>query len=124
MKSEVASVWRQVAFSSKPPFMRVPSYATLTPRQTPNSKVCLSLITVFLLRSLSRTLPQHLLTTRRNPPLLKGGSTIAPQAGILKAGAVGIECPLKAKHVLVPVMVGAAAVQRFSLSSVLSSSRS
>ena len=37
-----------------------------------------------------------------------------------------IECSLKAKHVLVPVpvMVGAAAVQRFSLSSVLSSSRS
>ena len=52
------------------------------------------------------------------PPFLHRPATI------LKAGAAGIECSLKAKHVLVPVMVGAAAVQRFSMSSVLSSSRS
>ena len=58
------------------------------------------------------------------PPWLNFTPTLPPQAGILKAGAAGIECSLKAKHVLVPVMVGAAAVQRFSLSSVLSSSRS
>jgi hypothetical protein len=40
--------------------------------------------------------------------------TIAPQAGILKAGAAGIECPLEAKHVLALVMIDAAAAQRFT----------
>ena len=43
---------------------------------------------------------------------------------LLKAGGAGIECSLKTKQVLVPVMVGAAPVQTLSLSSVLSSSRS
>ena len=38
----------------------------------------------------------------------------SPQAGILKAGAVGIECSLKAKHTLAQVVMGAAAAQRFT----------
>ena len=50
--------------------------------------------------------------------------TIAPQAGILKAGAAGIEFPLKAKHVLVPVIMGDAAAQRFTFSTSTFSSRS
>jgi hypothetical protein len=50
--------------------------------------------------------------------------TIAPQAGILKAGAAGIEFPLKAKHVLVPVIVGDAAAQRFTFSTSTFSGRS
>jgi hypothetical protein len=50
--------------------------------------------------------------------------TIAPQAGILKAGAAGIEFPLKAKHVLVPVIVGDAAAQRFTFSTSTLSGRS
>ena len=36
------------------------------------------------------------------------------QAGILKAGAAGIECSLKAKHALAQVVMGAAAAQRFT----------
>jgi hypothetical protein len=59
------------------------------------------------------------------PPLqLNFPPTIAPQAGILKAGAAGIEFPLKAKHVLVPVIVGDAAAQRFTFSTSTLSSRS
>ena len=50
--------------------------------------------------------------------------TIAPQAGILKAGAAGIECSLKAKHALVPVMMGAADAQRFTRLVLLPSQRS
>ena len=50
--------------------------------------------------------------------------TIAPQAGILKAGAAGIECPLEAKHVLALVMIDAAAAQRFTFSESLSLRRS
>ena len=40
--------------------------------------------------------------------------TLSPQAGILKAGAAGVELPLKAKHALAQVMMGAAAAQRFT----------
>ena len=47
--------------------------------------------------------------------------TLSPQAGILKAGAAGIECSLKAKHALVPVMLGAADAQRFTFDNSLSS---
>ena len=72
----------------------------------------------------SRTLPQRLLSVRRCPPWLNSPPTIAPQAGILKAGAAGIECPLEAKHVLALVMIDAAAAQRFTFSESLSSSRS
>ena len=43
---------------------------------------------------------------------------------ILKAGAAGIEFPLKEKHVLTQLVMGAAAAQRFSFSESLSSSRS
>eukprot|EP00964_Phaeocystis_antarctica_P022081 scaffold12259_cov63-Phaeocystis_antarctica.AAC.1 len=42
--------------------------------------------------------------------------TLSPQAGILKAGAAGVELPLKAKHALAQVMMGAAAAQRFTFS--------
>jgi hypothetical protein len=50
----------------------------------------------------SRTLPQHLLSVRETPPSTELPPTIriAPQADILKAGAAGIERPLKAKHAL------------------------
>ena len=41
--------------------------------------------------------------TRHDPPLLNFPPTLPPQAGILKAGAVGIEFLLKAKHALVLV---------------------
>ena len=46
--------------------------------------------------------------------LLNFPPTLPPQAGILKAGAVGIECSLKAKHALAQVVMGAAAAQRFT----------
>ena len=49
--------------------------------------------------------------------------TLSPQAGILKAGAAGFELPLKAKHALVPVMLGAADAQRFTFDNSLSSRR-
>ena len=60
---------------------------------------------------------------RREPPWLNFTPTLPPQAGILKAGAAVIECSLKAEYLLVPVMIGAAATQTFSLSTELSSSR-
>ena len=50
--------------------------------------------------------------------------TIAPQAGILKAGAAVIECLLKEKHVLTQVMIDAAVAQRFIFSESLSLRRS
>ena len=46
------------------------------------------------------------------------------KAGILKAGAAGVEFPLKAKHALAQMMMGAAAVQRFTFSTSTLSSRS
>ena len=59
------------------------------------------------------------------PPLqLNFPPTIAPQAGILKAGAAGIECLLKEKHVLTQVMIDAAVAQRFIFSESLSLRRS
>ena len=54
-------------------------------------------------RYLPRTLPEHVHLTRHDPPLLNFPPTLPPQAGILKAGAVGIEFSLKAKHALVLV---------------------
>ena len=50
--------------------------------------------------------------------------TLPPQAGILKAGGVGIEFSLKAKHALAQVMMGAAAAQVFTLLDSLSKKRS
>ena len=41
--------------------------------------------------------------THHDPPLLNFPPTLPPQAGILKAGAVGIEASLKSKHALVLV---------------------
>ena len=41
--------------------------------------------------------------TRHDPTLLNSPPTLPPQAGILKAGGVGIEFSLKAKHALVLV---------------------
>ena len=53
--------------------------------------------------------------TRSLPPLAElPPPTLSPQAGILKAGAVGIKFSLKAKHALAQVMMGAAAAQRFT----------
>ena len=60
----------------------------------------------------------------RNPPSTELPPTIAPQADILKAGAAGIERPLKAKHALVPVMMGAAAAQNYTFSTSTFSGRS
>ena len=59
-----------------------------------------------------------------DPPLLNFPPTLPPQAGILKAGAVGIECSLKAKHALAQVMMGAAAAQRFTFLDSLRNKRS
>ena len=50
--------------------------------------------------------------------------TLSPQAGILIAGAAGVELPLKAKHALAQVMMGAAAAQRFTFLDSLSKTRS
>ena len=61
--------------------------------------------------------------THHDPPLLNFPPTLPPQAGILKAGAVGIEFLLKAKHALVLVMMGAAAAQRFTFLESLSKKR-
>ena len=58
------------------------------------------------------------------PPLLNFPPTLPPQAGILKAGAAGIEFSLKSKHALVLVMMGAAAAQRFTFLDSLSKNRS
>ena len=54
-------------------------------------------------RYLPRTLPEHVHLTRHDPTLLNFPPTLPPQAGILKAGGVGIEFSLKAKHALVLV---------------------
>ena len=62
--------------------------------------------------------------TRHDPPLLNFPPTLPPQAGILKAGAVGIEFSLKAKHALAQVVIGAAAAQMFTLLDSLSKKRS
>ena len=59
-----------------------------------------------------------------DPPLLNFPPTLLPQAGILKAGAVGIEFSLKAKHALAQVVIGAAAAQMFTLLDSLSKKRS
>ena len=73
-------------------------------------------------------MPQHLLSVREPPPFCTPSAelppTIAPQADILKAGAAGIERPLKAKHALVPVMMGAAAAQNYTFSTSTFSGRS
>jgi len=61
---------------------------------------------------------------RETPLLLNFPPTIAPQADILKAGAAGIERSLKAKHALVPVMMGAAAAQSYTFSTSTFSVRS
>ena len=58
------------------------------------------------------------------PLWLNFSPTLPPQAGILKAGAAGIEFPLKAKHALAQVMMGAAAAQRFTFLDSLSKTRS
>ena len=60
----------------------------------------------------------------RNPLWLNFPPTLSPQAGILKAGAVGIECSLNAKHALAQVVIGAAAAQMFTLLDSLSKKRS
>ena len=71
-----------------------------------------------------RTLPEHVHLTRHDPPLLNFPPTLPPQAGILKAGAVGIEASLKSKHALVLVMMGTAAAQIFTFLESLSKKRS
>ena len=60
----------------------------------------------------------------RCPLWLNFPPTLSPQAGILKAGAVGIEFLLKAKHALVLVMMGASAAQIFTFLESLSKKRS
>ena len=58
------------------------------------------------------------------PPWLNFPPTLTPQASILKAGAAGIEFPLKAKHALAQVMMGAASAQRFPFLDSLSKTHS
>jgi len=55
-------------------------------------------------------------SSEKPPPFTELPPTIAPQADIHKAGAAGIEHPLKAKHALVPVMMGAATAQSYTFS--------
>ena len=58
------------------------------------------------------------------PPSPPTSPTLSPQAGILIAGAAGVELPLKAKHALAQVMMGAAAAQRFTFLESLAKRRS
>ena len=46
-------------------------------------------------------MPEHVHLTHHDPALLNFPPTLPPQAGILKAGAAGIEFSLKSKHALV-----------------------
>ena len=49
------------------------------------------------------TMPEHVHLSDHDPALLNFPPTLPPQAGILKAGAAGIEFSLKSMHALVPV---------------------
>ena len=69
-------------------------------------------------------MPEHVHLSDHDPALLNFAPTLPPQAGILKAGAVGIECSLNAKHALAQVVMGAAAAQIFTLLDSLSKNRS
>ena len=69
-------------------------------------------------------MPEHVHLSDDDPALLNFPPTLPPQAGILKAGAVGIEFLLKAKHALAQVVMGAAAAQIFTLLDSLSKKRS
>ena len=69
-------------------------------------------------------MPEHVHLSDHDPALLNFPPTLPPQAGILKAGAVGIEFSLKAKHALVLVMMGASAAQIFTFLESLSKKRS
>ena len=60
----------------------------------------------------------------RNPLWLNFPPTLSPQAGIRKAGAAGVELPLKAKHALAQVMMVAASAQRFPFLDLLSKTHS
>ena len=60
----------------------------------------------------------------RTPLWLNFPPTLSPQAGILKAGAAGVELLLKAKHALAQVMMGDAAAQRFTFLDSLAKRRS
>jgi hypothetical protein len=121
----IASVSTQVSLLSKPPIMRVAivrdldSTANFCFEGAPEPRYFAPCLEPYpaLCRSVcywSDAFPLQL----NFPP------TIAPQAGILKAGAAGIEFPLKAKHVLVPVIVGDAAAQRFTFLDSLRNERS
>ena len=84
-------------------------------------RCALAPLVCILPRYLPRTLPEHVHPTRTPPPFLNFTPNLPPQAGILKAGAAGIEFPLKAKHALAQAMMGAAAAQRYTfLDSLLS----
>ena len=48
-------------------------------------------------------MPEHVHLSDHDPALLNFPPTLPPQAGILKAGAAGIEFSLKSKHALVLV---------------------
>ena len=60
----------------------------------------------------------------RAPLWLNFPPTLSSQAGILKAGAAGVELPLKAKHALAQVMMGPASAQRFPFLDKLSKTHS
>jgi len=59
-------------------------------------------------------LPEHVHLSDHASPFAELPPHPSSTGGILKAGAVGIECSLKAKHALAQVMMGAAAAQRFT----------
>ena len=75
-------------------------------------------------RYLPRTLPEHVHPTRSLPPLAEVHPQPSSTGRLLKAGAAGVEFPLKAKHALAQEMMGAAAAQRFTFLDSLRNERS
>ena len=115
----IASVSRQVSLSSKPHIMRVANVRDLdtTAISCFEGRRCAWAPIFYILLpgldpypALSRSMRNP---TRPHP--LSPWAELRPHpsstAGILKAGAAGIECSLKAKNVMVPVMIGATAAQ-------------
>ena len=79
----------------------------------------LATISRILLRYLPRTLPQHVLSSATMPLWTNFPPPFRP--AFSKRGLRGPSDDLKAKYLLVPVMMEAAAAQRFTLSATLSS---
>ena len=113
----IASVSRQVSLSSKSPIMRVAivrdldSTANSCFKGAPEPRYFAPCLEPYpaLCRSICYPLRETPLLLNFPPPLLRRPTSS-------KRGAAGIERPLKAKHALVPVMMGAAAAQNYTFS--------